>query len=195
MNAKQHALKVAASKVLVNIITEGYEGVRADAEKVFGAARRDLGAKSLDVALPDGTSLGTISILSGPAERKVNMSAVAGIVAQTSGTVESLRPEAMTDPLLLDFVRDHMPHLIETTVRQDDLKAALKKIDADGCLKDADGKKVKVAEITRGEPTGEFRYKASPEAEAAVRRAWQSGELQEMLLALVRPAIETGGDQ
>lgn len=192
MSTKLHALKVAASKVLVDIVTEGYEGVRADAEQVFGAARRDHGAKTLDVALPDGTSLGTISILAGPAERKLNVSAVAAIVAQTDGTVETLREEALTDPALLEFVRDHMPHLLETKVRPEDLKAAIKKIDADGCLKDADGKKVKVVEIKRGEPTGEFRYRSSAEARAAVRRAWQAGELQDILTDLVRPAIEAG---
>ncbi|GII87114.1 hypothetical protein Ssi03_51040 [Sphaerisporangium siamense] len=193
MTAKLHGLRVAAGKVLADIVTAGYEGVRADAEKVFGAARRELGAKTLDVALPDGTSLGTISILAGPAERTVNMSAVAAIVAQQSGAVEALRPEAVTDPALLAFVRDHMPHLIETKVRQEDLKAALKRIDAEGCLNGTDGKKVKVAEVQRGEPTGEFRYRPSPEAEAAIRRAWQAGELQELLADLIRPAVEAGG--
>ncbi|MER7213541.1 hypothetical protein ABT340_41310 [Streptosporangium sp. NPDC000239] len=192
MNAKSTALKVAAAKVLTDIVTAGYEGVRADAEQAFGAARRDTGAKTLDVALPDGTSLGTISILAGPVERKVNASAVAAVVAQSENLVEELHPEALADPMLIEFVRDHMPHLLVSKLPDHALKAAYKAIDKDGCLTSPDGEKVKVAEITQGEVTGKFAYRPSKDAEAAIRKAWEQGDLQNLFTDLIRPALEAG---
>lgn len=197
MSTKAHALKVAAAKVLSDIVTAGYEEVRADAEQVFGAARRDHSAKTLDVALPDGTSLGTISILSGPTTRKVNASAVGAVVALSEDLVDELTPEAMSDPTLIEFVRDHMPHLLVSKLPDAAMKAAFKRIDKDGYLKRPDGTKVKVAEYTQGEVTGEFRYRASADAEAAIRKAWHAGELQDLFAEMVRPAIEAaaGGDQ
>jgi len=191
VNAKQHALRVAAASVLADIVTEGYEGVRADAEKAFGAARRETGAKTLDVQL-DGTSLGTVSILAGKATKKTDTATVAAIAAAEHGTVTRLRKEALEDENLLAFVADQMPHLLETTVRDEDLKATYKAIDKNGYLKRPDGSKVKVVEATHGEPTGEFRFRASAEARAAVLAAWQRGELSELFSELVRPAIEAG---
>ncbi|MFN2636822.1 MAG: hypothetical protein ABR585_07345 [Gemmatimonadaceae bacterium] len=197
MSTKLAGLKVAAAKVLVDILAAGYEGVRADAQLVFGAARRDHSAKTLDVVLPDGTSMGAIDILAAPRERKVNKSAVAAVVALSENLVEQLTPAALTDPELIEFLRDHMPHLLVKKLPEDALTAAYKRIDKDGYLKRPDGTKVKVAEFTYGEVSGEFRYRASAEAEAAIRRAWDAGELRDLFAELVRPAIESapGGEQ
>lgn len=178
------------------MLTKGYEGVRGDAEKVFGAARRDHSAKTLDVVLPDGTSLGAIDILAGPRTRKVNGSAVAAIVVLSEDLVERLTPAAATDPKLIEFLRDHMPHLLEKKLPEAAITAAYKKIDKDGFLKRPDGTKVKVAEFEIGEVTGEFRYRPSAEAEAAIRKAWEAGDLRDLVAELVRPAIESapGGE-
>lgn len=192
MTAKTSGLKVAAAKVLVEMVTKGYEGVRADAEKVLGATRRETGAKALDVALPDGTSLGTISILAGPTERKISVSAVAAVVAQSEDLIEKLTDAALTDPKLIAYLRAEMPHLLVKTLPDAALKAAYKRIDDDGYLAEPDGTKVKVAEIVRGEVTGKFAYRASKEAEAAIRKAWEAGELRDLVAELVRPAIEAG---
>lgn len=191
MNAKDHAIRVASAKVLTEIVAEGYEGVRADAEKVFGVARRVHSSKSLDPDL-DGVSLGTVSILAGAATKTVDHSTVAAVAAATHGTVQVFRPGALDDENLLSFVRDQMPHLLETKVRAEDLSATYKAIDKDGWLKRPDGSKVKVAAVVRGEVTGEFRFRASKEAKAAVLAAWHRGELQELFVEMVRPALETG---
>jgi hypothetical protein len=191
VNAKDHAIKVAAAKVLTEIVTEGYERVRADAEQVFGAARRELSVKTLDPEL-DGVSLGTVSILVGPTTRTVDHGTVAAVAAATHGTVEVFRPGALEDENLLEFVRDQLPHLLETKVRDEDLKATYKAIDKSGHLQRPDGTKVKVVEEERGEPTGEFRFRASKDARPAVLAAWHRGELQELFVEMVRPAIEAG---
>lgn len=192
--AKQHGLKVAAAKVLADIVTEGYEQLRAEAEPVFAQKRIEDDTKAMEPTLPDGTPLGTISILAGPAKRSWRMSAIAAIVANDDPDefVQQLKPEALTDENLLAFVRDQMPHLLETRIRDAHLKAVFKRVDSHGYLKDAAGTRIKVAEVTRGEPTGEFRYRACPGAREAVWAAWQSGELQSLIGDLLRPAIEGG---
>lgn len=196
MTAKTSGQRVAVAAGLLNMLTKGYEGVRADAEEVFGAARRDHSAKTLDVLLPDGTSLGAIDILAGPRNRTIIVSAVAAAVAESEDLVEELTPAALKDPKLLAYLRENMPHLLVKKLPDAALKSAYKKIDKDGYLKDSDGKKVLVAEFVTGEVTGEFRYRPSAEAEAAIRRAWEAGELRDLVAELVRPAIEAapGGE-
>ncbi|MBO4275496.1 hypothetical protein [Microbispora triticiradicis] len=192
-----HALKVAAAKVLADIVTEGYEQIRKGAEPAFATLRIKHKTQTLAAELPDGTALGTISILAGPAKRRYNMSAIAAIVANDNPEefIEQIRPEAVTDPDLLSFVRDHMPHLLTMKIRDEHLKQVFKRVDANGYLKDAAGTRIKVAEVERGEPTGEFRYRAAPGAREAVWAAWKAGMLQPVIGDLVRPAIEAGGDQ
>lgn len=194
MNAKQHALRVAAAKVLSDIVTEGYEQIRRDAEPEFAALRRDAGAKALNAELPDGTELGSLSIYAGPPNTRVNMATVAAIVANDDPDefVEQLTDAALADEALLEFVRDHMPHLLERKIRPDYLKKLLKRIDANGYLKDAAGTRIKVAEVTRGEPTGKFAFTAGPGARELVWAAWQDGTLQPLIGDLLKPAIEAG---
>lgn len=196
-SAKQHALKVAAAKVLADIVTDGYENLRKEAEPVFAQLRKDTGSKTLDVEMPNGTVLGPISILAGPAKRKFRMSTIAAIVANDDPDemVEELLPEAVSDPDLIEFVRDHMPHLLRRKIRDAHLKKLFNRVDDNGYLKDAAGTRIKVADITREEPTGEFRYKADEGARAVVWAAWDAGELQPLIGDLLRPAIEAGGDQ
>lgn len=193
---KLHALKVAAASVLADIVTEGYERLRKDAMPVFAELRKDTGSKSLDVTLPDGAELGNLAIYAGPPTRNINFKTIAAIVVNDDPDefVEEIRPEALLDPDLVQFVRDHMPHLLVTKIRDEHLKKLLKKIDPGGYLKDNAGTKIKVAEITRGEPTGKFAYTASSGARAAVWKAWQDGELQPLIGDLLRPALEAGED-
>lgn len=192
---KQHALKVAAAKVLSEIVAEGYENLRKEAEPAFAAHRLEHDTTTMSVGMPDGTVLGTLSIWAGPPTTKVNFAAVAAIVIKDDPDefVEQLRPEALEDESLLEFVRDHMPHLLERKIRDEHLKKVLKKIDANGYLKDAAGARIKVADIKRGEPTGKFSYTALPGAREIVWRAWQEGILQPLIGDLLRPAIEAGG--
>ncbi|MFB4265388.1 hypothetical protein [Nonomuraea sp. GTA35] len=193
MNAKTHALKVGAAKVLVDIVTEGYEQLRKDAEKEFAELRKDE-IKALSVKLPDGSEVGGIAIYDGPPNTQVNMKTVAAIVANDAPEefVEMFTDEALKDENLLAFVRDQLPHLLVTRINPDYLKKLLKRIDSNGYLKDAAGTRIKVAEVTRGEPTGKFAFTAGPGAKELVWQAWQDGSLEPVLGDLIRPALEAG---
>jgi hypothetical protein len=194
VNAKTHALKVGAAKVLSEIVAEGYEQLRKDAEPVFADLRIDTDAKSLAVKLLDGTELGSIAIYDGPPSTQVNMKTVASIVANDAPEefVEELSDDALKDEHLLAFVRDQMPHLLVKRIRPDYLKKLYKRIDANGYLKDAAGTRIKVAEVTRGEPTGKFAFTAGPGAKEIIWQAWKDRTLEPVLGDLLRPAIEAG---
>lgn len=193
MNAKTHALKVGAAKVLVDIVTEGYEQLRKDAEKEFAELRKNE-IKALAAKLLDGTEIGSIAIYDGPPNTQVNMKTVAAIVANDAPEefVEELSDDALKDENLLAFVRDQMPHLLVKKIRADYLKKLLKRIDVNGYLKDESGTRIKVAEVTRGEPTGKFAFTAGPGAKELVWQAWQDDTLQPVLGDLLRPALEAG---
>lgn len=194
MNAKTHALKVAAAKVLADIVNDGYEQLRKDAEPVFADLRKDTDAKSLAVKLPDGAELGSVTIYDGPPHTQVNMKTIAAIVANDDPEefVEELAPEALEDEHLLAFVRDQMPHLLVKKIRDGHLKKLLKRIDANGYLKDRAGTRIKVAEVTRGEPTGKFAVTVGPGARELVWQAWQDGSLQPLIGGLLKPELEAG---
>jgi hypothetical protein len=194
LTPREHALRVAAASVLADIVSSGYEGLRKQAEPAFAKLRKSTGAKTLNAELPDGTELGAISIWAGPPKTTINFAALVAIVINDDPDqyVEELRPEAATDPLLLEFVRDHMPHLLVKKIDDDFLKSLIKKIDANGYLKDAAGTRIKVADVQRGEPTGRFSYKAGPGARELVWEAWQNGTLQPLIGDLLRPEIEAG---
>ncbi|WP_433520068.1 hypothetical protein ACQP2T_63750 (plasmid) [Nonomuraea sp. CA-143628] len=187
-------MRVAAAKLLSEIVSEGYERLRKEAEPVFADLRINTDAKSLAVKLPDGTELGSIAIYDGPPKTQVNMKTIAGIVANDAPEefVEALTDEALTDENLLAYVRDQMPHLIKLKIRDDYLKKTLKRIDANGYLKDAAGTRIKVAEVTRGEPTGKFAFTAGPGAQELAWKAWQDETLQPIIGDLLKPAIEAG---
>lgn len=194
MNAKTHALRVGAAKVLVDIVTEGYDRLRKEAEPVFAALRVETESKGLAVKLLDGTELGAIAIYDGPPKTEVNMKTVAAIVANDAPEefVEELSDDALKDENLLAFVRDQMPHLLKRKIRDDYLKKLLKRIDANGYVKDAAGTRIKVAEVTRGEPTGKFAFTAGPGAKELVWQAWHDETLEPVLGDLLRPALEAG---
>jgi hypothetical protein len=194
VNAKTHALQVGAAKVLVEIVTDGYEKLRKSAEPVFADQRKVNDTKGLAVKLLDGTEIGSLAIYDGPPTTQVNMAAVAAIVANDDpdAFVEEFTPEALEDENLRQFVRDHMPHLLRFRIRPEYLTKLLKRIDVNGYLKDAAGTRIKVAEVTRGEPTGKFAFTAGPGARELVWQAWQNGTLEPVLGDLIRPAIEAG---
>lgn len=196
MSAKSAALQVAAAKVLADIVTEGYEALRKEAEPQFAALRKETSAKTLNAEMPDGTELGAISIWAGPPNTTINYATLTAIVINDDPDefVEQLRPEALEDGNLLAFVRDHMPHLLEKKIRDEHLKKVIKRIDANGFLKDAAGTRIKVAEVKRGEVTGKFTYTAGPGAREIVWQAWQDGVLQPLIGDLLRPALEAGAE-
>lgn len=176
-----HALRVAALRVLSDAITTEARNVRAEAEAEFARLRTDAGVKSLTVALPDGTEIGTVAIKTGAREVSWDEDAVRAFAADVAPTeiTETVDPAVLEDPTVLQFLREHKPDAFTTTVRPGWLKTL--KPDDDGCVVNpATGELVKVAEVTTAAPTGKFAYTPTKEAAARVVAAWQAGELGEI---------------
>src|SRR5690606_42031853 len=92
---------------------------RAEAEKVFGEARRDHGIKTLSVVLPTGAEVGTISIKAGGSVIRWHGAALADYVEATAPTeiVETVDPAVLADPELVLWVLQHRPHMVRREVR------------------------------------------------------------------------------
>jgi len=176
-----HALRVAALRVLSDAITTEARNVRAEAETEFARLRTDNGVKSLTVTLPDGTEVGTVAIKTGAREVSWDDEAVRAFAAEVAPTevTETVDPAVLEDPTVRQFLREHKPDAFTTSVRPAFLKSL--KPDDDGCVVNpASGELVKVAEVTTGKPTGKFAYTPTKDAAARVVAAWQAGELGEI---------------
>lgn len=172
------ALRVAVLRVLADAINDQNKASRADAEAEFAALRNDSGVKSLTVALPDGTEIGTIAIKAGKQQVDYDDTAVLAFARQSAPTeiTEVVDPSVLDDPKVRAFIREHKPDAITTGVTEA-FKRSLKP-DADGCVINREtGELVKVAEVTAGRPTGAFAYTPSKDARERVVAAWQAGEL------------------
>jgi len=176
-----HALRVAALRVLSDAINNEARNVRADAETEFARLRTDAGVKSLTVTLPDGTEIGTVAIKTGAREVAWDDAAVRAFAAEVSPTevVETVNPSVLDDPTVRQFLREHKPDAFTTSVRPAFLKS-LKPDDDGKVVNPATGELVKVAEVTTAAPTGKFAYTPTKDAAARVVAAWQAGELGEI---------------
>lgn len=200
MNPKQHSLRIAALRVLSDEVKTAQMAARGEAEKVFAAARNDLGMKSVAVTLDDGTPLGSVAIKAGAKTVAVDEPALFELVADSAPDelVEVLKPGAETDPELLEWVKANRPALIHSKVRDSYRVKVVKDANADGqVLNTTTGELVKVVEVSYELPTGAFAYTPCAGAAEAIMRAWQRGELADVLGDALRPAVEAapGGDQ
>lgn len=196
MNPKQHSVRIAALRVLGDEVKAAQSLARKEGETVFAAARKELGMKSVEVTLSDGTPLGSVAIKAGPKSVAVDEPALFDLVAATKPgeIVEELKPGAESDPELLEWVKANRPGLIQRKVRDSYKAKVLKGADADGqVVNTVTGELVTVVEVTHEAPTGAFAYTPCAGAAEAIMRAWRAGELADILGDAFRPALEGGG--
>lgn len=195
MNARQHGQRIAALRFIGDEVRQAATATRSQAEVAFAAAHREIGMKSVDVTLDDGTPLGSIAIKAGKATVKVYEPTLFKLVETTAPgeIVEELTAEASADPELLAWVQDNRPDLLQRKVRDSYRAKVLKSVDAKGrALDRSTGELVKVLESSTGPRTGEFAYTPCAGAAEAVIQAWRNGELADVLDEVLRPAIEAG---
>lgn len=197
MNPKQHSVRIAALRVLGDEVKTAQGISRGEAEKVFAAARNDLGMKAVDVTLNDGTPLGSVAIKAGAKTVTVKEPVLLALVAESKPgeIVEELKPGAEADPELLEWVKANRPGLLQRKVRDSYRAKVIKGVNANGeVVNTATGELVKVAEVSHELPTGAFAYTPCAGAAEAIMRAWQRGELVDVLGDVLRPAVEAAPD-
>lgn len=192
------AFKVAVLDALAKRVASALTAARKEAEPLFAAARIE-GTKQLEVALPSGVQVGTVSIKAGEDTTKVNEAAVLAWALDHAPTeVESVvSPAALDRPDVVAYVRRFYPELSAKRVRAAYLTKLLTQLNPDGELVDeGTGEVTKLAETVRTEPSGAFvlTFEKAKNGQSGGRdriaEAWQSEELS--LVDLLRPAIEAG---
>lgn len=190
---EEAALRVA----VLDAISAGTDAelarARADAEKVFKDAisstgfRASTGTLQVDIALPDGTVIGHLSVKAGAKVKTVADIALHEWVAERNpdGLEEYLLPGALTDPRVLDLVREHCPDLVSSRVREGTRKAYLTEAGKGteeapkGWLLDpGSGERLQLVTETQDAPSGAFSFNGAEtdERRSLVMSALAAGE-------------------
>lgn len=195
------AFRVAVLDALAKRVGKALADARADCTPLFAAARA-AGVKQIEVALPSGEVVGTVSIAGSEDTIKVHEQALLDWVTDNVPTeVETVvSPAALSRPDVVAYVRRFYPDLAVKQVRQVYRAKVLGRLNADGeLLVEETGEVVKLADVTKGEPSGAFRLtferakNGKPAGRDLIAEAWASGELS--IADMLRPALEGGDEQ
>lgn len=195
---REVGLRIAALDALSKRVNKALADARTAAEPMFAAARA-AGSKQLDVELPSGESVATISIKKGEETVTTDEQALlAWVLANKPEEIEhAVSSSALSRPDVVAYVRKLHPELVGKKIRPAYKAKLLAELDDDGQLaNETTGELVQVRTVTKGQPTGAFALtfetakKGKPNGRDQIAAAWQSGELS--ITDLIRPAIEAG---
>lgn len=184
--------RIAVLRALSDEVRERLAAVRADAEAEF-RAQREAGVKQLGVSLPGGAEVGTISIKAGTSVPTWRASALLAYAQKEapSEVVERVDPAVLADPELIAWVLQHRPDMIRREVRDAYRTKLAKVLNSRGELRvESTGEVMQVATVHTSPPTGDFAYRPTPAARAAVMDAWRAGELGDPADILALPTAE-----
>jgi len=184
MNAREHALRIAALEALADAVATEYARARAEAEPVFASKYADEGNDRQAVLLPSGEKVGQLTI-----------KAPAPVVDMPENTLldwchehfpaaveEYIDPAKVSSADVIAAVRDKLPDCIRVRVRPATARALTEEIvKGGGLLADRrTGEAEQVATVTAGKPTGAFAFTGANSAERRQRlmAALLAGELR-----------------
>lgn len=177
-----HNVKVAVLRVRHDELTAELGAARVAAEKAY-ALHRLTGNKSVTPVLPGGIEAGTLSIERGAVDVHFDEDKFRALVdASAPDQVEDYIPaSALADKRVFDLIREQLPDVVQQRINPA-YRSALKETceETDGWLANtASGEKVKVASVSRHDPTGKFSYLPGKKGTAAVLAALKAGTVTE----------------
>lgn len=166
------SLRLAALTALRDYIDEEVTALRQTVRDDALQARQEYGVKSLDVQLPDGSVVATVT-LSDPQPR----------------------PFVFNEQALLAYVRVNYPQEVVESVRDSFKKVLLEQLapmpDGDGAVNTATGEVVDGVTFRTGSPSIALRYKQ--DGRYRIECAWREGGIE--LQAILPPAQLEAGAQ
>lgn len=155
---KHKALRLAALTALRDFVAAEIDTLRVTTRDDAVEARAEFGVKSLDVQLPDGSIVATVTL-----------------------TDPQPRPFIYSERALLAYVRTNYPNEIVETVRDSFKKALLEQLapmpdGTDGAVNTATGEVVEGVMFRTGAPAISLRFKT--DGREAIAQSWQRGALQ-----------------
>jgi hypothetical protein len=184
MNARQHALRIAALEALADAVATEYAKARAEAEPVFAAKYADEGNDRQAVLLPSGEKVGQITIKAPSPVVDMPKDALLTWCEEhfPAAVEEYIDPAKVSSADVIAAVRDKLPDAIRFRVRSATVKALTEEIvKGKGLLADRrTGEAEQVATVTHGKPTGAFAFTGANSAERRQRlmAALLAGELR-----------------
>lgn len=177
-----HNVKVAVLRVRHDELTAELGAARVAAEKAY-ALHRLAGNKTVTPVLPGGIEAGSLSIERGAVDVHFDDEKLWALVRESApDQVEDYLPASvLADKRVFDLIRKEFPELVEQRINPA-YRAALAEMceETDGRLANTvTGETVKVAEVSRHDPTGKFSYKPGPKGTAAVLAALRAGTVNE----------------
>lgn len=177
-----HTLRVAVLRVRSDELGLELAAARAAAEKAY-ALHRLAGNKSVTPVLPGGLEAGTLSIERGVVVVHFDEVKFRALVDESAPdqVEEYLPPSVLTDKRVFDLIKKEFPELVEQRINPA-YRTALAETceETDGWVASTvSGEKVKVAEVSRHDPTGKFSYVPGKKGTAAVLAALKAGTVTE----------------
>jgi len=175
-------IKVAVLRVRHDELTAELGAARVAAEKAY-AVHRLAGNKSVTPVLPGGIEAGTLSIERGAVDVHFDEGKLRALVEESAPEqIEPFLPlSVLSLKCVFDLISEKFPDLVETRINPL-YRASLAETceETDGKLANTvTGETVKVAEVSRHEPTGKFSYAPGKKGTAAVLAALRDGTVTE----------------
>jgi hypothetical protein len=175
-------LKVAVLRVRSDQLAKELGKARVEAEKVY-AVHRLAGNKSVTPVLPGGAEAGTLSIERGAIDVAFDEAELFALVQETdpSNIEEYVETSVLRDKRVFDLIREHFPEMVQQRVspaRRAELAEVCEETNG-VLLNTVSGAKVRVATVSRHEPTGKFSYTPGTKGTATVLQALKDGTVTE----------------
>jgi hypothetical protein len=177
--AQKHMLRIAVKEYHVTKAEEARGAARVAAQADFAAAR-NRGLKTADVTLPDGTNLGTLSLLGGGKTVSVREEELI-LCARSDELEDYVLHSALTDPRALKVLKDFLPELVGRRI-EPGVRAAFQTEleERGGTVTDHNtGERETVATITRHDATGRCQWKPGKLSQQQIRDAIDAGLITE----------------
>jgi hypothetical protein len=182
MNVEELTVKVAVLRVRRDQQIAKYEAARKLAEQLYAPLRLK-GAKTFTPVLPGGIEAGSLAVKAGRTDVVFYEDELLKLVwANEPASVEKFVPaSALADQRVQDFIREKCRDLVQERVNVDRrAELAGECAQSDGVLLNTVTRKgVKVANVFKVDPNGEFAYTPGTAGTAAILAALAAGTVTE----------------
>lgn len=161
---------------------DDYTSVQAAAQITFAGIRKR-GIPNQEIRLPDGSKVAVISIEQGGTSTVIDDELLDAVAAGNDPRdfEDYVEVRAYTDPKVVALIAEHMPDLVSRRIKPYVLAQYKQEIEENGghVVDRATGERVKVAEITRHDPSGKFAVRFTSKGRIALQDALDSGAINE----------------
>lgn len=177
---QQHVTRLMVLKRDLGKAKAAYDTASKRAYADFALAR-NRGIPQIKGRLPGGDEAGLFVLLAGGTDTKVNEDLLLSIIAAGSpGDLEDyVLPAALEDDRVIKLLKDHLHELVQVRISKTAREALDKQVEETGgfIADPVTGEPEKVAEVTRLNATGTFRFIPGKRFEQQIRDAIDAGQI------------------